>query len=146
MYKSLIISSIALTILFISTNLSNAKQDYPYKKGKYLYFQGIGETHIQTDNKTQMRSLCSEAAILDAKAKMVYYVDELRHKRKKISVKAMKGKYKKYRYKVKAVLKRAEIVRNSLTEENKCEAILRINRKKLFRKLKVKESKISQIK
>lgn len=126
------------TILFTVFPLYSEEVSYPYQKGGFLYFQGEGKANPSVDNKTQKRSLSQEAAILEGKAKIAFYIDGLKTK-KNLLVKEAKTKDKKIELKVKMFLKGVQVVEARWDEADNCKALLKINKKDLLRKLKVSE-------
>lgn len=115
-----------------------AETNYPYSKGNFIYFSGEGKANQSTENQTQKRSMAQEAAILDGKAKIALYIDNLKTKKGEMIKEAIK-KDKKIERKVHAFLMNVEIGETSWDEQDNSKTILKINKKSLLKSLKAKE-------
>lgn len=110
----------------------------PEVKGHYLYFEGEGKADETLENQTQRRSLSKEAALLEAKAKIAYYIDQLKTKKGKF-IKEERARNKKMELKVAVFIKGVQPEHSQWDEFDNCKATVRIHKKRLLNSLKAKE-------
>jgi len=110
----------------------------PKVKGHYLYFEGEGKADQNLQNQTQKRSLSKEAALLEAKTKIAYYIDQLKTKKGKL-IKEERTKNKKMEFKVSIFIKGIQPQETQWDEYDNCKATVRIHKKRLLNSLKAKE-------
>lgn len=112
-------------------------KELPQVKGQYLYFEGEGKADQNLQNQTQKRSLSKEAAILEAKTKIAYYIDRLKTKKGKL-IKEERAKNKKMEFKVSVFIKGVQPQETQWDEYDNCKATVRIHKKRLLNSLKAK--------
>ena len=121
-----------LAFLLIPTQIHSESEGFMYKKGKFYYFKGKGRPKLDSTNKTQRLSLSKEAAIMDGKAKIAFYIDGLKTK-SGISVAKIKGKDEKVKTRVRMILDGVETVKTDWDDQDNCTAILKINYKSIMK-------------
>ncbi len=114
-----------LTILFLAPSLLLAQ---PAKKGQYLFFEGEGKASPTIQNSTQRRSLSQEAAILDAKSKIAFYIDELKTK-EQIPFKEEIAKSKAVEKRVKMFIQGVQTTKSKWDKEDHCTVVVKIHKK-----------------
>lgn len=136
--KKVLLWLIFLPLLTAHSKVCCESVQYPYQKGSYLFFLGEGKANPSMGNKTQRRSLSQGASILDGKAKIAVYLNGLKTKNKE-TVEQASAKNQKIKLKVSAFLDGVQIVESSWDDEDNCKTVLKINKKKVLRKLKAHE-------
>ncbi|OGR84997.1 MAG: hypothetical protein A2901_06010 [Elusimicrobia bacterium RIFCSPLOWO2_01_FULL_54_10] len=130
MRKLFILSLILLPILVHSES-----RGFLYKKGNDYYFEGNGRSSPDIANKTQRLSLANEAAVMDGKAKIAFYIDSLKAKRG-ANAAEIKENDEKSKDRVKMILDGVETVKTEFDDDDNCRAILKINYKNMMKTLR----------
>ena len=111
-----------------------------YMEGDFYFFQGEGKANHKIPDETRRRSLSREAAILEAKAKMAQFVYGQRPNNY-AKLESAVERDKRIKTYVSVFLKGTQVVDAQWDDQGNCTAVVKINKKDLFRKTQANKPK-----
>ena len=131
----------AAALFFLAAfQLKAEEAAYPHQEGDFYFFQGEGKANINIPDETRRRSLSREAAILDAKAKMAQFVYGQRPNNY-AKLESAVERDKRIKTYVSVFLKGTQVVDTQWDDQDNCTAVVKINKKDLFRKTQANKPK-----